>query len=1645
MATFCRQVGILLWKNSLIQRRKICASVVEVLSPLLLVAILMSIRATVSTNVTIHPGVYDVVDLTVRKQYYGRKIFCYTPNHPIVDDVIHNFITSLNKDLDDFSTKYNVTGFTNEDEMLRYFGKHSDSVEMAIVFDNMTTETKALPRNVQYSLRPKSDDYIVPWNTGAKYPVFQMQPPDQLNVYYQSKFVHYQRYLDEAIIRSLTPTTNLTDYEYSIQQMPYPAYELDETIPIFQFMFPIVLCFSFIVSAFITAKNIIYEKENNLKESMKMMGLKSSANWTAWFLTVFIYLLVSVILYTVAMAIPMGSNGRVLSHSDLSVIFVFLLCYVISIISFCFLVSVFFDRANLGASVTGIAYFLSFVPVFVIFAKYPSMSRNEKLGASILSNTAMGLGGYIIGFYEYTGEGVQWSNIASPALLEDNFCMLDAMLMLLGDSAIYLTLMWYIENVYPGKYGVPKPFYFPFTKNYWCGTTPVFSVKNERTTKNPKYFEKDPTGRQAGIVISGLTKEFKSSRGKKIVAVDNMNLNVFQGQITVLLGHNGAGKTTTMSMLTGFIPPTSGKATVNGHDITSDIDGVRKSLGLCPQHNILFDTLTVGEHLEFFLLLKGGNRSIVKQEIQTTAQDIGLEAKRNTRSQNLSGGQKRKLSLGIALIGGSQSVILDEPTSGMDPAARRQTWDILQRNRSSRTILLTTHFMDEADQLGDRIAVMADGRVQCCGGSHFLKQLYGSGYHLVIVKSETCDVSELTQLVQSHIPSATLESEISAEISYLLPNEASPKFSSLFKDIEVQKDELGINSFGTTATTMEEVFLKVGKETDDNYDDEEDDDNITPYRFNNLGYSNNELQEPSSSTNIDIQEAIPAFNQGLRRVTGIQLELHRFYGMFVKKAIHTWRNKLVTVFQFLIPVLFTILALAVSNGIPGDFYTDEGQQPSLTLDLNPFRSSITAYGESVSSNVTASLSGTYAGLFSVGEATQHVTDQQAHKFTGYFLNMAYKLKTNFYNHRMVLGADFASNFKNGASIKGFYNGKPYHSAGITVSFMMNALARVVSGDDTVSITTRNHPLPPSSSSNNNNDYSDEGDLTGFIIGLCMMFGMCFLAGSLSVFLIKERQVGAKHLQKVSGVGPVVYWLANITWDFINYMMPCLLIIIAFASFGNVEFNSRSNLSYGFLILFMYGLAVIPFIYMLQFLFETPPGGMAAIIIFSVLSGVLSIMLVFSLRPKELAQNLDVLFSLFLPHHDLGLSMINIVSNYNNLQYCSKHPCDKIQPDHNPCCSETCADFCKPYERNYLSLNRPGIGFYILMMAVQSVVYFSITLCIEGRIPQRIWYFIRPNQQDQEPIINPAYTYNGEQQTDSDVITEANRVQNMDMDRPTDSFILKDLYKRYRNFVAVDRISVGIPEKECFGLLGQNGAGKTTTFKMLTGDVMVTNGNAYLKSNDIKSNIQKVQENMGYCPQFDALIDQMTGVETLYMYGRLKGIPESQLKGVVYSLIGTLMLKKYANKLTQTYSMEECDALCTRVAIMVNGSFKCLGSPQHLKNKFGQGYTLICRMKTNEDDGVTSPIEPLVQFVKNNFPSAIVFDDHQGYAHFQIPDNNIPLAGVFDLMEESKSEYSVEDYSVHQTTLEQVFLAFAGKQIPPREDKTSICKRICCCC
>ena len=232
------------------------------------------------------------------------------------------------------------------------------------------------------------------------------------------------------------------------------------------------------------------------------------------------------------------------------------------------------------------------------------------------------------------------------------------------------------------------------------------------------------------LKIGDLTKVYPNG----FQAVNGVNLKMYNGQIFALLGHNGAGKSTTISMLTGLLSKSSGNATCFDNDLFGQMQAVRNYMGVCPQHDVLFDLLTPEEHLDIFYDFKGGDPARKQEELSSLIVDVGVAPDRKKMAGSLSGGNRRKLSVAIALCGNSRLVMLDEPTAGMDLSARRGLWDMLKNYRNNRIIILTTHYMDEADVLGDRIGIMGKGKILCLGSSLFLKNRFGAGYKLTMVK-----------------------------------------------------------------------------------------------------------------------------------------------------------------------------------------------------------------------------------------------------------------------------------------------------------------------------------------------------------------------------------------------------------------------------------------------------------------------------------------------------------------------------------------------------------------------------------------------------------------------------------------------------------------------------------------------------------------------------------------------------------------------------------------------------------------------------------------------------------------------------------------------------------------------------------------------
>ena len=266
--------------------------------------------------------------------------------------------------------------------------------------------------------------------------------------------------------------------------------------------------------------------------------------------------------------------------------------------------------------------------------------------------------------------GINWSNINEPVSINDTLTFLQLLIISFSTNFIHLLAFYYLEQVIPGDNGIARKWNFPVqfllprhkTAEDSFIVNKVYDSTKERVDSSQVFIESDDVyaSRQAGIKIKNVSKVFKQF-GKFKTAVKDLSLKIYENHITVLLGHNGAGKSTTISMITGIASPTNGQILVNDHDTVDETRLARKKIGYCPQYNLLFDEMTVLEHLKFFARLK---ENYDADEIKNILIDLNLSDKTNALSRTLSGGMKRKLSVAIAFIGGSKIVILDEPTSG---------------------------------------------------------------------------------------------------------------------------------------------------------------------------------------------------------------------------------------------------------------------------------------------------------------------------------------------------------------------------------------------------------------------------------------------------------------------------------------------------------------------------------------------------------------------------------------------------------------------------------------------------------------------------------------------------------------------------------------------------------------------------------------------------------------------------------------------------------------------------------------------------------------------------------------------------------------------------------------------------------------------
>ena len=1185
-----------------------------------------------------------------------------------------------------------------------------------------------------------------------------------------------------------------------------------------------------------------------------------------------------------------------------------------------------------------------------------------------------------------------WDNIR---LRYNKICYLDTFIMFIVQIVLYLVISLFYK--YYKNSGLP---FFYFIKSFFIKVNREIVEDNLISNKAPelsleKHHEelneinKSLKSQNLSLDIRSVTKKYDD-----LIAVNNFSGELFKNEIFCLLGHNGAGKTTLIKMISGSEDPNSGDIFLNNISVITNKNYLYHNIGLCQQEDIFFDYLTVAEHLNYMMEIKGGKGN--REEINSLINKIDLKEKKDAICKNLSGGEKRKLCIALALVGNSQLVLLDEPTSGMDVMAKRALWDFLKEYKNDKIIILTIHSLDEAEYLGDRIGIMSNGEFICSGTSSFLKSKYPCGFNLNLLtnasKFNDNNKQQLYNQLLQYEPN--LEIKISSKGLFSVNIQSNNQnIKEIFNLIEINKEEYGIEDYTVSSTSLEDVFLKLNhKITINDEDDEAIDINGMNDSFN--------INNPVSF--------LPQLKYNIKR------------GIF-----SLWRNKGYSLLELLIG-LFTLYIYVLI------YYTALGNESENVLSLTDLLEENDIF---ICKNNKKFFKDSYVNdkICSVKLKTVENTNKKE-----VFIEEIYQKALGNIGKSGICLTNLDSSDNNyeiiNTEIPMSIPGYIMANSMLTVSAFLKKEYGIKAAifDEIINIKT--------------NDFGMS------VLQISVMFSLCFgCAISFCIYLstiiaekIKERSKNIKHILYLSGANMWSYWCGFYVVDFVKMMIFCSLAAASIYLISDYA-------SYIWINLIICSFSSLVFIYSISFLFEKEESGQKAmsfllfvvLIIFAIIVAIMS----------ALGMDIDLSFLLndynftifdISPLTSFMLSSIRLTFSYIIFKAIGNYQFVELD-------FGILGVLYKP--KNYfltsIMVNSINFFFYLgLLYLLESGYIRKFINYIKVRFLIKESNIIFSNEQMSEefnsinnigdPLLRET---NGENNNLSEkhslcVQNEINKINNDTENLLTTKIIA--LKKTYwlcckKNIRAINNLYLGLENNEKFGLLGFNGSGKTTTFKSITKEILSDSGEIILFGKNNKTQFEQIRQSIGYCPQENPLFDYMKVKEIIKFYLELKGMQEpvqticekfglnKYLETYCINLSGgnkrklafaiALMCKprillldepstgvdpesrrimwknimeltkrnNNLNMILSTHSMEEAEVLCDTVSWLKSGNFLSIGNPEKLKITLSAGYKLhikfikLSQNSLNEEidenylEEVSSKINGLnayVEFIKN---------------------------------------------------------------------------------
>ncbi|ESQ45798.1 hypothetical protein EUTSA_v10010099mg [Eutrema salsugineum] len=835
-----QQYTALFWKNLLLSWRSKRATFLQLFASFFFILLIFCIQEAMEKSFASSTALKTVTDPTALVSPpippCEDKFFV---NLPCFDFVWSGNRSPRARDIVD-AIRANNPGRPIPEEKVRPFGT-PDEVDAWLMANPLQTPGALhfMERNatvISYGIQTNSTPEM---NRGRfEDPTFKFQIPLQIAA-------------EREIARSLIGDPKF-NWVVGFKEFPHPTIEavvaLDTIGPTF---FLAVAMFGFVLQI----SSLITEKELKLRQAMTMMGVFDTAYWLSWLTWEGILTALSALLIVL---FGMMFQFDFFLKNSFPVVFLLFMLFQFNMIGLAFMLSAFISKSSSATTVGFFVFLVGFVTQLATSSGFPyakNFSRTIRALWSLFPPNTFSQGLKLLADATSTPQdpGISWSKRAECGPNDDTDCVItinDIYLWLLGTFFLWFVMALYFDNIVPNASGVRKSIFYFLKPGYWtgkggnrveeggiCSCTGSVPPVDHITPDDEDVLEEETLVKQHsmdGVTYPGTTK-FGCCKCKKTApyhALKGLWMNIAKDQLFCLLGPNGAGKTTTINCLTGINPVTGGDALIYGNSIRSSVgmSNIRKMIGVCPQFDILWDALSGEEHLRLFASIKGLPPASINSMVEKSLAEVKLTEAGKIRAGSYSGGMKRRLSVAVSLIGDPKLVFLDEPTTGMDPITRRHVWDIIQETKKGRAIILTTHSMEEADILSDRIGIMAKGRLRCIGTSIRLKSRFGTGFiaNISFVESNNqenngnnhngeagaADSREpVKKFFKDHLSVKPIE-ENKAFMTFVIPHDKENLLTGFFAELQDRETEFGISDIQLGLATLEEVFLNIARKAE---------------------------------------------------------------------------------------------------------------------------------------------------------------------------------------------------------------------------------------------------------------------------------------------------------------------------------------------------------------------------------------------------------------------------------------------------------------------------------------------------------------------------------------------------------------------------------------------------------------------------------------------------------------------------------------------------------------------------------------------------------------------------------------------------------------------------------------------------------------